>query len=116
MLIEILNKLDEISILLAREKADIFAVTETWLTGDILDSVLRMNGYFLFRRDRTAGIGGGAMAYISNKICVRIPNLLTKNAFDFEILWLLLRPCLLPRPLSIVILAIVYILSSMVQC
>ena len=67
-----------------------------------------MNGYFLFRRDRTAGIGGGVMAYISNKICVRIPNLLTKNAFDFEILWLLLRPCLLPRPLSIVILAIVY--------
>ena len=48
------------------------------------------------------------MCYISNRFFVCQLNLNTKNDQDFEILWILIRPCLLPRPLSVIIVAVLY--------
>ena len=82
----ILNKLDELSLLLSSEPIDIVAVTEIWLSDEIPDSVVSMNGYVLIRSDRSTGIGGGMMCYISNRFVVCQLNLSTKNDQDFEIL------------------------------
>ena len=104
----ILNKLDELSLLLSSESIDIVAVTETWLSDEIPDSVVSMNGYIVIRKDRITGIGGGVMCYISKKNFVCQLNLKTKNDQDFEIVWILIRPCLLPRPMSVIIVAVLY--------
>jgi hypothetical protein len=104
----ILNKLDELSLLLSNEPIDLVAVTETWLSDEIPDSVVSINGYLAIRRDRSTGIGGGVMCYVSNRLFGCQLNLNTKNDQDFEILWILVRPCLLPRPMSVIIVAVLY--------
>jgi len=74
----ILNKFDELLLLLSSESIDIVAVTETWLSDEIPDSVVSINGYVVIRRDRITGIGGGVMCYISNRFFVRQLNLIPK--------------------------------------
>ena len=64
----IFNKLDELSILLKSKSFDIVAITETWLSDDIPDSVVHVNEYSVFRQDRNGAIGGGVMCYISKNI------------------------------------------------
>ncbi len=104
----VLNKLDELHLVANSKAFDIIALTESWLNEDIDDSVLVMSGYSLFRKDRYARIGGGILCYISNAIPVWSPTLETSNDDDFEIMWLILRPRVLPRPMSVVALAVVY--------
>ena len=104
----VLNKLDELHLVANSKTFDIIALTESWLNEDIDDSVLAMSGYSLFRRDRSARMGGGILCYISNAIPVWSPTLETSNDDDLEIMWLILRPRVLPRPMSVVALAVVY--------
>ena len=60
----ILNKLDEISIVLRDKCPDIVAFTETWLNHTIPDTVIDMNCYSVLRKDRRNKMGGGVMLYI----------------------------------------------------
>ena len=68
---------------MSNELIDIIAVTESWLSDEISDSVVSINGYTVIRRDRSTGIGGGVMCYISNRFFVCQLNLNTKNDQDF---------------------------------
>ncbi len=104
----ILNKLDELYFIISKENCEIIALTESWLDDTISDEVVNMHGYNVFRRDRTSRIGGGVICYVSNKIAARTPILATKNNAEFEIIWIVLRPKVLPRPLSVIILALLY--------
>ena len=79
----IFNKLDELSILLKSKSFDIVAITETWLSDDIPDSVVHVNEYSVFRQDRNGAIGGGVMCYISKNIFSRVLDLDTRNDLNF---------------------------------
>lgn len=54
---------------------DILCISETWLSGDILDENLLIDGYSLFRRDRDMNRWGGVCMYIKKSIhCSVIPS------------------------------------------
>lgn len=104
----ILNKIDELYILTLKQNIDIVCITETWLNDEILDDVCKLPGYNLFRRDRLSGQGGGVLCYVDGGIDCRKLDDLTCASADFELMWVALRPRLLPRPISIILLGIVY--------
>lgn len=72
---------------LVKEKFDIIGVTETWLSQNITNNVIAMNGYTLVRRDRTTA-GGGVGVYIKNHIKAKIIPELSINIVNTEQLWL----------------------------
>jgi hypothetical protein len=58
------NKFDELLLLVERVHPDIIALTETWLSPDILDSEFHLAGYYMYRADRSPQrIGGGVALY-----------------------------------------------------
>ena len=61
-LLGILNKLDQIKILLKDEIFDVFAVTESKLDFDISDSEIKIQGYTVIRRDQNRQ-GSGVNLY-----------------------------------------------------
>ena len=65
----LINKLDEIAILLKRSKLDVLILCETFLTSKVTDCELEVNGYNFFRSDRTLTSGktrGGGLLIYSN--------------------------------------------------
>lgn len=56
---------------------DIIAVTETWLTSDIMDCEILERGYTIFRRDRQGRTGGGVLLAVRD-------NLVTSRRQDLE--------------------------------
>ena len=68
-----------------KEKPDILAGTETWLTPDVMNSEIIPPelGYSIYRKDRPDGYGG-LLLTVSNKLSsVDLPSLST----DCEIIW-----------------------------
>jgi len=67
----------------------IIAITESWTTPDISDNELGLDGFVLFRKDRSeirVGKGGGVLLYVSNELrCVAVEKL---NAFKCESMWI----------------------------
>lgn len=99
--------MDELSIVVGNNRPDIIAITETWLSSDILDSVCGLSSYSVIRKDRKNGLGGGVLFYIKDKLCYhKLDHLLADN--NFEILFISVRPRILPRPLGCVIFIVVY--------
>ena len=106
----ITNKIDELECVCILNSADVVCVTETWLADTIPDSAVSMKNYVLFRRDRPT-YAGGIAAYINCDILCQIVSTPTLVDPLTEILWIKLRPQRLPRPVSIILLGIVYHLS-----
>uniref|UniRef100_A0A183AMX6 WD_REPEATS_REGION domain-containing protein n=1 Tax=Echinostoma caproni TaxID=27848 RepID=A0A183AMX6_9TREM len=63
----LLRKFPEVHLRCRTGRWDLFAVTETWLTTDILDSELRLPGMELLRRDRPTR-GGVVLLYYHNRL------------------------------------------------
>ncbi len=102
----LLPKVDELTALLSTNPADLVAITESWLNDDIDSGLLSVRGFNLFRNDRVLGRGGGICVYIKDDVpCKRRVDL--ENP-DFECLWFSLRPERLPRPLSGIVICVVY--------
>ena len=103
----LMNKLEELHILsTSNSKPDLIAITETWLSASITDDTINLRNYIAFRKDRVNRPGGGVMVYVRNNIqCSLISDV---HNSDFEIIWLKLRPKILPRPFSVMILVVVY--------
>ena len=57
-------RLNEVCHLLHSERLDILCISETWLSEDVLDAVLIVPGYRLFRCDRPGGRRGGGVAIL----------------------------------------------------
>ena len=92
--------------LLSANPVDLIAITESWLHKDIEDSLLHINGFNLFRKDRTTRRGGGVCVFLRDEFpCTRRFDFENN---DFECLWLFLRPKRLPRPLTGIAVSIVY--------
>ena len=114
----VLNKLDELFILTTNTalQLDIICLTETWLDANTPDSVCQLPDFHLYRKDRSTGLGGGVLCYVRNNIVAQrversADSDLAIDTFkinDFEVLWLILRPRLLPRPCSQLIVVTVY--------
>jgi len=70
----------------------IIAVTESWATPEISDCELGLEGFVLFRKDRSDvrdGKSSGVLLYVSNEVrCVQVDKL---NAFKFESIWVKLQ-------------------------
>ena len=61
----------------------LFLITESWLTDQYTDSIITSNSNFIvYRKDRSDGVGGGALTIIDNIACtssaVAIPEKFSK--------------------------------------
>lgn len=66
-------------------KFDIISISESWLTANIHNEDIKINGYKIFRADRK-GRGGGVAIYIKN--CIRAKTLVNDSNNGSEQLWL----------------------------
>ena len=64
----IINKKDELNIMVDDIKPHIIGITETWANIDITDAELGLEGYAMFRKDRMGRRGGGVILYIKDNI------------------------------------------------
>ena len=64
----IVNKRNELNIMVEDIDPHIIGITESWATPDISDAELGMTGYVIFRKDRLGRRGGGVILYIKESI------------------------------------------------
>ena len=102
----LLPKIDELCAFVSSTPIDIIAITESWLNEDIDNNILSVNGFNIHRNDRSTGRGGGVCAYIFSRIPSKIREDLENSAY--ECMWVWLRPYRLPRPLSGIMVGLVY--------
>ena len=73
----ILNKLDDLTVLVFEEKPDLILITETWCNADINNAMLSVQGYNIEpelrtdRQDTVNGIGGGLLVYVKSGIKIK---------------------------------------------
>ena len=63
----IINKKNELNIMVDDIKPHIIGITESWANNDITDAELGLEGYVMFRKDRI-GRRGGVLLYIKETI------------------------------------------------
>ena len=103
----LINKIEDLEVVINENNADIVCITETWLTGSIPDSVVEIKGFALVRKDRQGDRrGGGVCPYIKSSIGFSTIDELSNS--PFETLWLYLRPNRLPRGFSCLIFGVNY--------
>ena len=100
------NKIDELMILANTYKLDNIALTETWFGPRTPSENFNLPGFSLFSRARQERTGGGVALYAKHEfkprqLPVNVPD-------DIEALWVLMRPCRLPRQVSCLIICVVY--------
>ena len=84
----ILNKVDLIGELVSQENPDVFAISETWLTPNVLDNEMCLYGYNLLRQDRiSTRIGGGVLLYVRHYISAQIVLTEASSNGMFEMFW-----------------------------
>ena len=110
----IFNKVDELKAHIDNYKSDILFVTETWLTESIPNEAVNISGFNIFRKDRTIARGGGVAIYIKDDIPVKTRFDLN-SSLTIECLWITIRPKWLPRKISRVALACVYLPPSILH-
>lgn len=86
----LINKIDQIRILLENGKIDILSLSETWLRKVIPDELIHIDGYKLYRADRgnsgKTERGGGLCVYIKEKFNTEIIVFNDYSQRDIEIL------------------------------
>ena len=60
----IINKKNELNIMVDDIKPHIIGITESWAHNDITDAELGLEGCVMFRKDRIGKKGGGVLLYI----------------------------------------------------
>lgn len=67
-----LNKFNEFQMCFENSKIDIICITETWLNDNISNEVVAVEGYKLYRHDRSNNRGGGICIYCKNNLHCRV--------------------------------------------
>jgi hypothetical protein len=98
--------MDDLSVVVAQYNPSVVCISESWLNANISDVSVQLSGFNLFRKDRLTGNGGGVAVYVLAGI--QCHRLIAFEQNEFEVLWVSVRPKELPRPLSILLLAVVY--------
>ena len=66
----LVNKIDQFEVRIHELNPDIIGITESWAGSHILDSELAIEGYDLFRKDRSVDrMGGGVLLYVRSTLC-----------------------------------------------
>ena len=63
----LITKLDEIKLLIENEDLDILCISETWLEPNILDDLISIKNYNVFRNDNPLNSRGSGGMYICQK-------------------------------------------------
>ena len=82
------NKLDNVRDLLQFYLFDILAITETWLTSNVIDSEIHIDGYSFCRKDRTSPTkksGVGCSIYVRNNLVYNEKDIASD---DSECIWI----------------------------
>ena len=81
----LINKMDELKLLMAPKSLDVLTISESWLHSNIEDDEFNLPGYSCVRRDRDGRRGGALITYIKPDLnfCSLID---LDNDFD-EIQW-----------------------------
>ena len=64
----IVNKKNELNIMVEDIDPHIIGITESWTNIDITDAELGLTGYVMFRKDRIGRRGGGVILYVKESI------------------------------------------------
>ena len=64
----IVNKKNELNIMVEYIDTHIIGITESWANSDITDAELGLTGYVMFRRDQIGRRGGGIILYVKESI------------------------------------------------
>lgn len=100
-----MNKIDEIYLTISSGNYQIFAASETWLTNEIPNELVRFPNYHVFRCDRLLRSGGGVCAWVHSSL--NVICLSQKEKPDFlESVWLAV-------PSSKIIFSCIYIPPDM---
>ena len=102
----LLNKIDDLCILCSSLSPSIVAICETWLSPDITDDAVHVHNYVIHRRDRKQRLGGGIILYVRSDL-----NSKHLKCYDddfHEIIFVSLRPALMPRPFTALIICLTY--------
>lgn len=67
-----MSKFDEFKSCFVNSKVDLICATETWLSTDIADDMISIDGYNLLRNDRNHGRGGGICVYSKKNLKCKI--------------------------------------------
>lgn len=78
----IVNKIPELHLIIKKENPEIIGITESWLSDDIDNKTLALNGYTIFRADRNDGSDPHGGVLLAVKSCFN-PILVSKSS-DFE--------------------------------
>jgi len=81
------NKIPLLQVYAAKCKPLVIAVTETWATENIPNSVYNLNGFKLHRKDRYGQSGRGVCLYVSNRVNSDMESTSTQNAKFEESVW-----------------------------
>ena len=100
------NKIDEIAVIANENKVDLIALTETWTDENTSPDFLSINGFVLFSKSRTERRGGGVALYVNDCFNPRILPVIIPN--EIEAIWVIIRPKLLPREISCIIVCVMY--------
>lgn len=76
---------DEVEHIIKSNNFDVFCLSETWLHDKIENEIIEIDGYMLFRKDRTNKRGGGVAIYVRNDFQVK-PQVNLNNS-SIEALW-----------------------------
>ena len=82
----IVNKINELNIMVEDIDPHIIDITELWANTDITDAELGLTGYVMFRRDRIGRRGGGVILYVKESIQAYEIKLESEADFD-EAAW-----------------------------
>ena len=101
----LVNKIDELSGTISLLSLDIVVIRETWLSPNVSNLAINLNGFSIFRRDRRDGRRGGGVCVSVND---RMPVVHLKEFSNPEVesLWLLIRG------INSIILAAIYHAST----
>ena len=83
----IVGKIDELRLFMSNKSLDVLCVSESWLSENIDDSEVRIEGYVCVRKDRINRRGGGLIVYIKEHLSFKNLDLNDDND-DIETLWL----------------------------
>lgn len=61
-------KFDELLVLVSDQRPDFILITESWLSPEVPDGLVHIQGYNLLRADRVGRVGGGVCAYVSDEV------------------------------------------------
>jgi hypothetical protein len=101
------NKLDEIGVTITNNKSDIAIITESWLSSNITNDLIKIPGFSSIRKDQCDDQrGGGLCLYIRNTLDVL--ELKDLSYPEIKSQWFSIKLQRLPRGIDSIVIAFVY--------